>query len=88
MKEKYVYSEIGIGNETFFSTEIEIIENNKEIKEYRVSKFIKPKHIKGIYLRIWIFKKVLIISTKEGFKIQNKKKNKLKILFGIQGVGL
>ena len=39
MKEK-VYAEIGIGNESFLSTEFE-----KGDKEHRVKRFIKPKKI-------------------------------------------
>lgn len=77
---KTIYAEIGFGNETFFSTEIE-----EDEKEYRVAKLIFPKKIKDLYLRFWIFKKVFIFSIKDGFVIMNKDKNKLKILFGIRG---
>ena len=77
---KKVYSEIGLGNPSFLSTEIE--EGNKES---RVSKFILPKKIEGVYLRFWIFKKVFIISSKNGIVLQSKDKNKFKILFGVQG---
>ena len=77
---KKVYSEIGLGNPSFLSTEIE--EGNKES---RVSKFILPKKIEGVYLRFWIFKKVFIISSKNGIVLQNRDKNKFKILFGVQG---
>ena len=77
---KKVYSEIGFGNPNFLSTEIE--EGNKES---RVSKFILPKKIEGVYLRFWIFKKVFIISSKNGIVLQNRDKNKFKILFGVQG---
>lgn len=76
---KKVYSEIGFGNQSFLSTEIE--EGNKEL---RVSKFIFPKKIEGIYFRFWIFKKVFIISSKDGIVLQSKDKNKLKILFGVE----
>lgn len=77
---KTIYAEIGFGNETFFSTEIEDGE-----KEYRIPKLVLPKKIKDLYLRFWIFKKVFIFSIKDGFVIMNKDKNKLKILFGIRG---
>ena len=77
---KRIYSEIGFGNKTFLSTEIE--ENEKE---YRKSKFITPNKIDDYYFRLWIFKKVLIISTKDGIKFTQKNKNKFKILFGIGG---
>jgi hypothetical protein len=79
MKEK-IYAEIGFGNDSLLSTEIE-----KGKKECRINKFLKPKKIKGYYLRFWIFKKVFILSTINGFKIMDKSSNKLKILFGIQG---
>ena len=79
MKEK-IYTEVGLGNDSFFSTEIE-----KGKKEYRLNKYIKPKKVNGFYLRFWIFKKVIILSTKDGIKIISKDNNKLKILFGIEG---
>ncbi len=75
-----IYAEIGFGNETFLSTEIE-----EGTKEYRVSKFIIPKKISGIYFRFWIFKKIIILSSKNGLVFQNKDRNKIKILFGVQG---
>jgi hypothetical protein len=77
---KKVYAEIGFGNNTFLSTEIE--EGNSE---YRIPKFIKPNKTEGYYLRFWIFKKVFIFSTNNGFKVIKKDRNKLKILFGISG---
>jgi hypothetical protein len=79
MKEK-VFAEIGFGNESFLSTEIE-----KGKKEKRINKFIKPGKVREIYLRIWIFKFVLIFSTLEGFKLKKKLKNKFKFLIGIGG---
>ena len=75
-----IYAEIGLGNDSFLSTEI-----MEADKEYRIPKFIKPKKIKDIYFRFWFFKTVFIISTNDGFKIVKKDKNKLKILFGIGG---
>ncbi|MBU2616343.1 MAG: DUF3977 family protein [Nanoarchaeota archaeon] len=75
-----VYTEIGFGNESFFSTEIE-----EKTKEYRLKKFILPKKILGIYLRFWIFKKVLVISSVNGISVNKKDKNKIKLLLGIEG---
>lgn len=75
-----IFAEIGFGNDTFLSTEIE-----SDDKEYRIPKFIKPKIINGYYMRIWIFKTVLILSTNSGFEITKKDRNKLKILLGISG---
>lgn len=76
---KKVFAEIGFGNDSFFSTEFE-----EGDTEYRVPKFILPGKVSSLYFRLWIFKKVLIFST-QGFKIKNKEKNKLKVLFGISG---
>jgi len=77
---QWINAELGFGNAAFFSTEIE---NNDG--EYRIPKFILPKKIKGCYLRFWIFKKVIILSTDTGFKVTNKDRNRFKILFGISG---
>ena len=77
---KNVYAEIGFGNDTFFSTEIE-----EGTHEYRVPRFIKPQKVLGCYIRIWLFKTVFSISTNRGFGIKKKDRNKLKIIFGISG---
>lgn len=77
---KEIFAEVGFGNDTFFSTEIE-----EGDSEYRVPRFVKPPKITGIYLRLWIFKTVFILSTRSGFKIKKKERNKFKILFGIAG---
>ena len=78
---KKVYAEIGFGNQSFLSTEIE-----SRSKEKRVDKFIKPEKVQGIYLRLWIFKRVLILSTYDGIKWQKRNKIRFKFLLGIQGV--
>ena len=67
---KKIYAEIGFGNKTFLSTEIET-----KYKEYRINSFIKPKHIDGIYLRIWILKRVLVLSTCNGISLNKKNKS-------------
>ncbi|HWA64536.1 MAG TPA: DUF3977 family protein [Candidatus Paceibacterota bacterium] len=77
---KKVFAEIGFGNDTFLSTEIENGDN-----EYRTPKFVKPKIISGYYLRFWVFKTVFILSTNLGFEIKKKNRNKLKVLFGVSG---
>ncbi|MEK7568701.1 MAG: DUF3977 family protein [Patescibacteria group bacterium] len=77
---KKIFAEIGIGNNTFLSTEFE--EGNNE---YRIPKFIFPSKITGFYFRFWLFKNVLILSSNYGIEIKKKDKNKLKILFGISG---
>jgi len=77
---KKIFAEIGIGNKTLLSTEIEEGE-----KEYRIKGFILPEKIKSIYFRFWLFKKVFIISYPNGLEIKNKDRNKFKILFGVAG---
>ena len=77
---KNVFAEMGIGNGTFLSTEIEEGES-----EYRISKFMLPGKIDGLYFRFWIFKNIFILSTNGGFEVKKKDRNKLKILFGISG---
>ena len=74
------FTEIGIGNPTFINTEKEFPDG----KEIRNPGFVKMKII-GLYFRLWIRKKVFIISSKEGFKIQTKNRNKFKLLLGIIG---
>lgn len=77
---KKVFAEIGLGNETFLSTEFE--EGNSE---YRVPRFVIPDKIHGYYFRIWIFKNVFILSTNDGFEASRKDRSRLKILFGMGG---
>ena len=77
---KRIYAEIGFGNGSFVSSEIEEGGN-----EYRIPKFIKPQKIDDYYIRLWIFKKMFILSTKDGIKTKTKEKNKLKLLFGVGG---
>jgi hypothetical protein len=56
MKEK-IFAEVGIGNQSFFSTEIE-----GRSKERRIRKFILPKKIRDFYIRVWISRKEIIFS--------------------------
>lgn len=51
---KKVFTEIGFGNDTFLSTEIEEGES-----ERRIPSFILPKKIAGFYLRFGYLKKYL-----------------------------
>ena len=79
--ETRVYSEIGLGNDTFLSTEIE-----KGKNEIRKEVFILPKRIREFYLRIWINYTVLVISTKDGLKLKKKDKIRYKFILGIGGI--
>ncbi len=80
---KKIYAEIGFGNDTFLSTEIE-----QDDKEYRITKFILPQKTEEVYFRFWIFKKVFVFSIPKGIHIKTKNRNNLKILFGVGGTGL
>ena len=77
---KKVFAEIGFGNDSFLSTEFE--EKNRK---YRINKFVKPKNVRGYYIRIWLFKTVFIFSTNNLFEIKKKNKIKFKFLFGVGG---
>lgn len=77
---KKVFAEIGIGNDSFLSTEFE-----EGDKEYRIMKFVFPQKITGIYFRFWLFKNVFILSSNRGIEIKKKDRNKFKLLFGISG---
>ncbi len=76
---KKIFAEIGFGNKTLLSTEIE-----QGKKEYRIDKFIIPKKVNGIYFRAIFFGVTFILSTYDGFKIKKQNK-KFKFLFGIEG---
>jgi len=75
-----IYAEIGYGNPSFCNTEIE-----KGKLEHRVERFILPPRIDGVYLRIWIGKKVYVLSSKTGFSVTVKNRKKLKFLLGMEG---
>ncbi len=77
---KKVFAEIGIGNDTFLSTEFE-----EGRDEYRIPNFILPDKITEFYFRFWIFKNVFVLSSNHGLKVKKKDKNKLKLLFGVGG---
>ncbi len=93
---KEVYTEIGIGNPTFINSQI-----NEGQNEERVSGFV-PMEFKHAYVRFylgfivlsWTFPFVWFRSHKNqiifelgGFRITLKKKFKIKILFGLYGLG-
>jgi len=70
------YYEIGFGNESLSSTEME--------DESRVRGFALDG-IESIYIRIWIWKSVFILDLFEGFKIGIKDEVKFKFLIGLRG---
>ncbi len=75
-----IFSEFGIGNATFFSTEVE-----RGKQEKRVASFIVPPKADGIYIRIWVYKFVIAFSTNRFVNWQKKGKVKFKLIFGIEG---
>lgn len=81
VKEKIaIFSEFGFGNGTLCSTEVE-----KGEREHRIRGFVIPPKVEGIYLRIWVGKRVIVCSTKNIFSWQSKNKYRIKILFGLEG---
>jgi hypothetical protein len=76
-----IFSEIGYGNNSFCSTEIE-----KGKYEHRVKGFVIPPKIEGFYIRIWIWKKVFVLSSKNGISLNSKERARVKVLFGLEGM--
>ena len=74
-----VFSEIGIGNDSYLSTEFE----KSDGSEYRFIGFFVYK-IVSVYIRLWVGYQVLIIDSKEGFKSLKKTKKRVKALIGVQ----
>jgi hypothetical protein len=54
---KKIFAEAGLGNDTFFSTEIEEGES-----EYRIPRFQRPENVEDYYLRFWIGRRVFVFS--------------------------
>lgn len=82
MSKKTTFVEIGLDFDQHkwglgVSTEIETA--NSETRQKGFSKIA----ITEVYLRLWLLKKVLILSTKEGIKISNKKRKNFKFLLGV-----
>jgi hypothetical protein len=71
------YTEIGYGNPTAVSTEIETEGSERRVKGFAVGR------IRSIYIRIWVGKAVVILDTHDGIKLQSKKRNTVKMLLGI-----
>ena len=80
MTDTKIFTEIGFGNDTFVSTEVETGD-----VEMRQPGFIKMK-CRGIYLRLWVGHTVWIASTVNGFTRMTKPKKKFKFLLGFEGI--
>jgi hypothetical protein len=70
------YAEIGFGNESLVSTEID---------ERRTSRFLVRKIVQ-FYIRIWIKRTVIVIGLPFEFKITKKNRNAFKFLVGIVSI--
>ncbi len=79
MKSK-IFAEFGIGNASIVSTEVERGE-----QERRVARFILPPKVDGVYIRIWIYKFVIALSTNRFVNWQKKGKIRFKLIFGVEG---
>jgi len=77
-----VFAEFGYGNDSLFSTEFEEDDGN----EHRVSRFVRPKKINGVYIRVWIGTQVYFFSTNDGFETSKKDRREVKILLGVSGI--
>jgi len=80
MESLKIFAEIGFGNASFCNTEIE-----KGSLEHRVARFIVPPKIAGVYIRLWLGKRVFVVSTRNGFTTTLKNRNKFKLLLGLEG---
>tara|TARA_B100000614_G_scaffold208357_1_gene190974 strand:- start:51 stop:296 length:246 start_codon:yes stop_codon:yes gene_type:complete len=76
-----IFTEIGIGNDTFINTETEYPDGTEER-----SPGFKKMALKAIYIRIWIGHTVFILGTGSGFVIRKKSRRSFKFLIGFEGV--
>jgi hypothetical protein len=74
-----VFTEFGIGNSSFVSTEFEFDGGEVRVNGfYGISDFTDP------YIRIWLGKRVVVIS-KYGVRVVRKSYNAFKLIFGFAG---
>lgn len=73
------YIEIGIGNTWIVRTEFEM-ENGDEYEEKGIQ---GPINCHSAYIRVWFWKSVIIIDSKEGLKTMQKNRKNFKFIFGI-----
>lgn len=76
------FTEIGIGNPTFINTEVEYADGT----ETRNPGFVRFSKLQSLYLRVWLGKKVYVLSSNQGFSIKRKPRTAFKVLFGISGI--
>ncbi|CAM3722773.1 DUF3977 family protein [Mesobacillus thioparans] len=73
------YIEAGIGNKWVVRTEIEMEDGN----EYEVRGIQGPINFHSAYVRFWLWKTVIILDSREGFKKGHKNDKNFKLLLGI-----
>ena len=79
-----IYTEIGFGNPSFISTEIEWPDGF----EKRISGRISGWKVHSAYIRIWVGKIMLVLDLPQGLKIRKKEYNSFKFLLGLSGTSL
>jgi len=80
LKSIKIFAEVGYGNSYICSTEIE-----KGKLEHRVKGFIFPPKWSGVYIRVWIGKRVYALSSNRFFNTTKKDRSRFKFIFGIEG---
>ncbi|MCH7321340.1 DUF3977 family protein [Solibacillus sp. MA9] len=73
------FIEFGIGNRWLLRTETELADGT----EYEEKGIVGPIQFQSAYIRVWIWRTVLIIDLKEGIKFKEKNRNEFKLIFGI-----
>ena len=73
------YIEFGIGNTWLVRTETELTDGT----ENEEKGIVGPIQFQSAYIRVWIWKTVLILDLKEGVKLKKKNRNEFKVIFGI-----
>ncbi|MEK4699293.1 DUF3977 family protein [Solibacillus sp. FSL R7-0668] len=73
------FIEFGIGNRWLVRTETELTDGT----EYEEKGIIGPIQFRSAYIRVWIWKTVLILDLKEGIKLKRKNRNMFKVIFGV-----
>ena len=80
-----IYTEYGLdfdNNRFGIGRSVEI--ESEDGKEYRTKEKVVLKN-KRYYVRIWVGKKVFVLSRKKGVELVSKHRHNFKIVLGIQG---
>lgn len=73
------FIEFGIGNTWLVRTETELTDGT----ENEEKGIVGPIQFQSAYIRVWVWKTVLILDLKEGIKLKKKNRNEFKVIFGI-----